>query len=89
MKQCIDCFYASSAGGYGTYKCRAHKKIGSFDGFTNACSSFVSDDKAQSSCEFCAYYESGGYRWSTTGKCSIKGTKVKGDSPSCYRYVED
>jgi hypothetical protein len=86
MKECIDCYYSKPVGG-GEYKCSAHQKFGTFDGFETACSSFVSDD-VEGSCEFCHFYEGGSYRWQTTGMCRVKGVKVKGDSPSCPRYME-
>lgn len=72
----------------GEYKCTAHHKIGRFDPFVPACSNFVTDD-VEGSCEFCKYYESGDYKWNTTGKCQIKRVKVRGDDPSCPCYHEE
>ncbi len=86
--RCWDCHYCSPSGGPGEYKCTAHHKFGTFDPDCPACSHFASDD-AEGDCDMCTYYDSGPYVWNTSGKCTITGRKVNGNSPSCSRYVPD
>lgn len=86
---CGTCHYSTYAGGGDYLKRKCSYRFGKFDYDSPACSHYYNFERAESSCEFCAYYESGPYKWNTSGTCAKKGKKVKGDSPSCSSYVED
>ncbi len=84
---CGTCHYNQYAGGTDNWKYKCSYRFGTFDFNSPACSHYYDFQKAESSCEFCAYYTSGPFKWDTSGTCARKGKKVKGDSPSCSSFV--
>lgn len=86
-RECGDCYWAKITYEMGSTTWRCSKKFNKkieFDDY--ACSEYQSSDA--NTCEFCEYYEGGKYKWSTSGICTLKGTKRHDSDVACSRYYE-
>lgn len=86
-RECGDCYWAqskvSSVDYSSTWICKkTHRRIELDD---RACSEFRSDDTKV--CEDCEYFESK-WKWSTTGTCTLRGSKRGCDQKACPSYYE-